>query len=216
MLVGCGSDPVTIPDDMTAPADLTVAAADMAKKTCGPEPIGSFAPVFRPPTVAHQNRCSAIQVQEGVSALSNGGFASFKATDPDCAACLVTSSSEASYGPIVYVEALGIFDGNRDGCLAHWTGDRSAGSCAAKVQAMLDCGVAACGPSCPIKTNADIKTFNVCAGAAFSGVCAGYASAAQCANAALDDAGSPHTECFLGAQGVAAWFTYLATLFCGA
>jgi hypothetical protein len=215
--VGCGSSSNTSEDlgtaDLSAQADL--ATPDLKPLGCVPGDVSTFAPTWRPPTAAHQNTCTPTQIADAVTALTSGGFSTFAAQNAACAACVVTDSEAAMLGPIVQFKTLGFFDGNRDGCVAVLTNDATASSCGAKVQAQGQCGLAACGANCPVKSNADFVKLNTCINAAHAGACITYAQAAQCTGTAMTDASTGLTSCFLANQGVATWFTDLVTLFCG-
>lgn len=213
--VGCGDDTTAM-----SSSDLSSTPADLAVAGCAPRPIGSFQPMFVPPTAAHQNRCTSTQIGDGVAALANGTFSTFASQNADCAACLVTPSTAASaLGPLENIAALHIIDGNRDGCVALLTGDASASSCAAKVQATGGCIGRVVRGRLPDRVERGPPAYNDCGTAATQAgaPCGTYAAASSaCIGSATVDGGGSISGCFLGSQGVVAWFTYLGTLFCGA
>ena len=215
----CGDDSSTV--DASLVADLSV-VPDLTVTGCAPRSVPGFAPTFRPPTGAHQSKCTGSQVSSGVAAVLGGGatYATWASANAGCAACIITDSNAAMLGPLVFISTLGITDGNRDGCVALLTGDSSATSCGAKVQAQFDCSIASCHPGCPITDAASLGAFNTCSVQSFAAAapCGSYVAPSNTCvmTAAGTTAGAAIGGCFLGSQGVSQWFTDLATFFCGA
>jgi hypothetical protein len=214
LVAGCGDEGRASADlgvaDLAMPVDLTMGA-------CMPSPVPGFTASWQPPAPAHSGRCAPNQLTMGVYAIIHGGYANFIAMYPDCAACLLTASDDAVLGPMVSFAQYGVVDGNSAGCVAILTGDTSAASCAAESQAQYRCTLASCAPGCPV-TNADeLVAFDACVGDAreSTGPCASFATDCTTTATVVVDGGDSIDSCFLREQGVTAWFTYLANLFCG-
>lgn len=135
--------------------------------------------------------------------------ADYKAANPACTACIVTSYSAASsYGPILdYGEYVG---GNVAGCL-ELTMPGNA-SCAKTVQALTDCELAACAANCPVVDSASLSAREQCESEADMGVCNSvFTTAADC-KAMEADAGVP-TLCLAGP--FEDFYDAVVPLFCG-
>jgi hypothetical protein len=214
--LGCDEEPTTMARDLAV-------LPDQGAPICAPGLLGNFMPTYQPPTGAHQNKCTPTQIADGVTALLGGSFPTFQVANAACAACLVSDSQAAMLGPVLSYGSLKVLRGNAEGCLALWTGDDSPSGCASRAQAQFQCALAVCGPPyCPIKLNRLFEyPMDQCWQEVMdenkNGACASYADATGlCRSEVMKDGGGDLNECFLQFQTETEYFTYLATLFCGA
>jgi hypothetical protein len=110
----------------------------------------------------------------------------YKAANPACTACIVTSYSTAShYGPILdYGEYVG---GNVAGCLELTTPGNA--SCAKTVQALTDCELGACEANCPVVDSTSLAAREQCEAEADTSVCSTVFATATACRATEADAG---------------------------
>jgi hypothetical protein len=145
----------------------------------------------------------------------------FQKASPACWSCMVTSDSNATWGPIIVSSITHLYYGNYAGCLALETGDDSPTSCGAKQQAARVCSEFACsGPDCPAFSQPELAAISACTGAALDAGCAAYEDAAvSCAEGLLGEGGASEAAeklCSAGNYGdLPTYYRALGTIFCG-
>lgn len=213
-----GSDTSTVVD--TGAADT--APGDAAVK-CAPAPVTGWVPAWYPPVGLHQGKCTTAQIDELVAQCVGPGSSptACQATRdkmPDCDKCVVSDAYAASTGALVqYKTPLDLLDRNVSGCVALKLGDVSKTGCGAKVRAATDCGLQACGPSCPFDPVKGFAALNLCVKKANADatLCKTYFDAAE---ACVLAAGDTVLECsfYLTGEPVPDLYKRYAQLFCGA
>jgi hypothetical protein len=188
---------------------------------CPPEDVSNFSPTWKPPKALHAGLCSKSQAELVVDCAfdPNTNPAACDALMNDagssaCTLCVLTDDFDSTYGPLV-LKAGGYAVLNLGGCIASLSGNTTATSCGAKVQAINDCQEYACtsctDPSTSPKAMAD---YLQCQKAAESAQCGSYVSAASCADALIQpDAAAG--ECASGSNTFLDRAHALARLFCG-
>jgi hypothetical protein len=212
-------------DTVMPPRDANPYAYNEAAPPCQPASPAAFSPTAVSPV--RNPICTEAQIAGLVTAC----FDPLLATDAACATwravaanencledCPVISAFAASpalhnpppppegpWGPLVEVESQsGIVLLNYGGCVAAADPSSAAQSCAAALNAELECEYYVCAANCPIPFDADAavesaaqEAYNDCMLSADSGPCRAYASAAEACTAALP-ATSPATFCVDG------------------
>jgi hypothetical protein len=114
-----------------------------------------------------------------------GSFAGTSPAYAACAACIETSASASSYGPLVVDPADGFVRANVGGCIE--LTDPLALSCAKAAQAQQACQAAACAVNCPVTDDTSLDAYNACADQAAAGGCETFTAAASCVDAEAVD-----------------------------
>jgi hypothetical protein len=199
----------------------------------GPSDAGPDAPLACPPTLddwvapAYHHAqtieavCSLLMVNDfynsclSASATSNACAQNWGAGEDMehtlCQACLITPSSETTWGPLVDYgngSGQGTVSVNVAGCVELL--DPTHATCATSVQQADECQHAACDPSCPVTDSTSFSNWQACVDAAATGPCGTYLSSAACVNA--EDAG-PAAACVSGPD-FETEFIDIATVFC--
>src|SRR5262249_16889175 len=110
--------------------------------------VGSFTPSYKPPSGAHQNKCTSQQIDDfHTFCLGTGdgnGCQSFLATaeGKTCAQCILTQPTAAAYGPLVDHTSEGFVSLNTAGCIALM--EPCNEQCAKDITALSQCDDAAC------------------------------------------------------------------------
>jgi hypothetical protein len=211
--------------DVTPPQDAGVAdtgspdgpAPTCNGSGCSPADVSAFQPVWKPPTAAHQNKCSPAFIdgfyQDCLGANATQASCSIwygqnaDQAHQACAECIVTPETYPKIGPIYS------FDNTEDlnfaGCLALM--DPSEIGCAQDIQAAHQCSEAACMQRCPIKDGQTWQDYQNCAQLAETTCgCQSWAKKAECENN-VGDAGA---GCFAGNS----WhesYSIIVPVFCG-
>jgi hypothetical protein len=191
---------------------------------CAPVPLGSWTPTWKAPTGIHQAKCTEAEIDELLPSCVNmpepPACEATKAKYANCAACMFTDDTQAQLGPMIhFVSSTHYRDRNVGGCLALLSGDTSATSCGARVNAAYDCAVAACAPGCKLDDFSDLVSFNACADAAsdVGGECKAYADAADACVAQLkaQPDGAKYSSCLDLSGGTFPSFKSITLVFCG-
>jgi hypothetical protein len=125
-----------------------------------------------------------------------------------CAACVLTSYTSSSLGPIIdYGDFVG---GNVAGCIELTTPTDLA--CAEKVQALTNCEIAACEANCPVSDEASLAARESCTSNVDAVGCYSFNQSASSCRAAEDDAGVA-SPCMDGA--FKDFYEAVVPLFCG-
>jgi hypothetical protein len=189
--------------------------------TCQPGDVRTFAPqAYTPASPPWQDACSLDQLMQAYTACFDPTNLAITTTcaafsDPDastgsCAACLITPSTAAAFGPYISRGANYVAE-NASGCI-ELTGPGPGGLTCAKAQQALDgCELAACAAFCPAYDKTSRDGLDGCMTMAAAGGCQMFAQQASCAST-VAEAGkaaqctglSPHE-----------FFWAVAPLFCG-
>jgi hypothetical protein len=208
--------------DATSPFDARPPQLDAtldAPVECAPADMTGFVPKWTPPA-APRPVCTTRQIGlfycacllSGICAQNCSRFGpGGTAEDRQCAACLVTQSSAAEWGPVV-VRGGGLFI-NYAGCVALQEGKRDGSGCGGAMTFAEQCEDGACAANCPMTDDLSYEAYRRCVEAADRGACARYVAAAACAPAILE-AGAPGAEC-LRPQSFYDAYLVLAEIFCG-
>ena len=142
------------------------------------------------------------------------------AANQTCLSCLVSNESDSTYGPIVELPTETLI--NLPGCIAVAEGKTDGSGCGGALSAFEECGRAACLPTCPTGSAAEVAAESACETstdlADGGGVCASYAPAAECADAIETGDGGTAAEkaCFgLPSGSSDAVFEAVALALCG-
>jgi hypothetical protein len=197
-----------------APASSTTAADGGATTaaTCAPASAEGWTATWVPPTGASQGACAAQDLSNlyaacfGASA-TDDTCNSYQSNNPTCAACVLSASTDSSWGPVVVFGDTTTI--NQPGCLA--LVDPAEGTCAQAAQAQTECEHALCDPSCPVSDSASLTAWQQCVAQADDGACAAYGGSTCLASALAADGGGD--AC--GGADFATAFTTVATVFCG-
>lgn len=234
-LHGCGTSSNGSAADASFEASSDAAPDDAgdASAPCTPGDVSSFTPTWRPPSGAHQAKCTAAQIDAFYAdCLSNAATQTTCATfgrdgganDRACAACLVSRATDPSLGPIV-VHTLARGSSQEidfAGCVA--LVDPSAVDCAKKYQAGVECEHAACDEVCRGDDSVAFDQYTGCLGAANLGACNPYTKAGQCVLAlgadagdggGASDAGDATSRCIFAGTTFEELYRAIAPLFCG-
>ena len=230
-LQACGASSSEVTGDASFEAASEAATGDAGETSApyAPGDVSSFTPTWRPPSGAHQAKCTAAQIDAFYTdCLSNAATQTTCVTfgrdggadDRACAACLVSKASDSTLGPIV-VHALAAGSSQEidfAGCVA--LVDPSAVECAKKYQAGVECAHAACDKVCRGDDSVAFDQYTGCLGAADLGACSAYTKAGQCvlalgADAGDGGAGDATSRCIIAGTTFEALYRAIAPLFCG-
>ncbi len=184
---------------------------------CHPHDVSSFMPLWKPPTAAHQDKCSAQFIDDvwqdclspNATMMSCDKWYGMTsdAAHQACVECLFTPETQQKLGPLYtfdYTEDI-----NYAGCLALL--DPNELACAKAVQAAQQCGEAACLSSCPVLDIPSYYEFEKCVQLSQTSCgCQSWQQKAVCSNSLT----GPGAKCFSGNN----WhqsYTIVGTLFCG-
>lgn len=205
-----GTGPAT-PSGSSSPAETVDGGAEPPATPCGPSSAAGWSPQWVPPTGAAQGQCTAQDLANLYAACfgSDATYdtcSAYQSSSPACASCVLSASTDASWGPVVVFGDTTVV--NQSGCLA--LVDPSAVACAESAQAQTECEHAVCDASCPVSDAASFAAWQQCQADADQSACADYDG--TCLDAALGaDAGGAACA---GADFPTA-FTNVATVFCG-
>jgi hypothetical protein len=235
LLAGCGGKAnETAPDASTPIAEAGVPRLDASRppdamppdagpmtctgpNDCHPHDVSSFMPIWKPPTSAHQNKCSS-QFIDDVWQDCLSPNATMQSCDKwygktsdmahqACVECLFTPETQQKLGPLFtfdYTEDI-----NYAGCLAIL--DPNELACAQAVQAAQQCGEASCLSSCPVMDIPGYYEYQKCVSLSQTSCgCQPWQQKAACSNTLM----GPGQKCFSGND----WhesYTIVANLFCG-
>jgi hypothetical protein len=182
-----------------------------------PGDVSGFVPAWRPPTGAHQGRCTPAMIDEYYQdCLSIGGAQACTAFGPGvdpahqaCGKCISSNFGDPTWGPLV--RSANIFEANGSGCMALL--DPSALDCAKSVQALDQCERAACDPVCGAGSATAFDEWDQCTAAANACGCKSWFAASNCVKDVAAD-GGPAAACLVG-QTFQDFFSVTAAAFCG-
>jgi hypothetical protein len=198
-----------------------------APPVCAPGAAAGFQPVWHAPR-ARSQACTKAQIDSYRQCLDDAATelapascaawgASISATDQACVSCLLSKESDPEYGPLVQLPAETLV--NVAGCVAMAEGKLDGSGCGGAYQADQECQRAACLPTCPTLTKAQVSAEGACEIQANKTTCATFGKPAECAGAiASGDAGTTaEVACFGGGASATpdALFEAVALAFCG-
>ena len=177
-----------------------------------PASVDAFAPAPMHPPRVSKGACTTTQIDDAFKACfpMTDQCDAFKAANPTCAACLLSSDTDPTWGPEVVVDGGAINMLNGTGCIAAVTGDSSETSCAQRFDDAWQCLDAACNGVCPIVDQASATLRTQCYGNAEKTVCGSWI-ADECAV----DAGWATTCIASGSNDPEAAFDNIAGAMCG-
>jgi hypothetical protein len=179
--------------------------------SCAPADVSTYKPAWRKSAKFYQGVCAAGDLDNFRAAcLGSDASACAKAVSADCAKCIATDEAADVYGAVILHK--GWVELNVPGCVANAMMDPTGVRCAAAMQAVDMCDLAACGANCPVTSDATLSLLGACRDAADVGQCATLAGEAQCQQG-LADAGAAVAACISGTSFAEA-FTTIAGLFC--
>lgn len=183
------------------------------RSSCLPGDVSAYKPTWRKSLKFYQGVCSYAEVDAfRASCLSSDVSACAKAVNADCAKCLATDEAAEAYGAVIVHR--GWVELNEPGCVANAMNDPTGVRCAAAMQALDRCELAACSANCPVSSEATLNALDGCRTAAEAGQCVALAGDAACAQANVD-AGSLVAAC-IASVPFAEGYTTIARLFCAA
>jgi hypothetical protein len=202
--------PVALPDAAPPPACHPQDAGG-----CLPASLSGFVP-RTVPAAAPQAACTTAQVQNLIASC----FAPATATDSACESifdsaaeqpcnsCMLTPSTAAAWGPLVFFAAYGVYVPNIGGCIQLVAPCQTA--CAAAFEADEECQLAACGSTCPGSVSQ--SDYVACVTEAVGCGCYDYENpAAVCGNELLI---GPPAMCVLDTTNLEAVALSFGNLFC--
>jgi hypothetical protein len=161
---------------------------------CLPGDISDFKPAWKPPTPFNQGVCSPAEVTQfrkaciGASSTSDcNAFTSTSGASYKCGKCILSYESADHYGPLILHK--GWVELNIAGCIANAMNDPTGVKCAANVQFVRQCELAACAVNCPVTNQPSLDQLNACTGIADDSICRTYLEGAACI-LQLPDAGA--------------------------
>jgi hypothetical protein len=187
---------------------------------CQPGNVADFKPVWKSPTPFHQGVCTKDQWTTFYSAcLSTSGsptacaeFTNQTSKQYKCGQCLAAAEGAEHYGPLIVHKGWGEL--NIAGCVANAMNDPTGVKCAASVQALDECELAACAVNCPVTNQSSFDALGSCKDVADTSVCRSYIDGEGCL-AKLSDAGQTELGICVDGKAFAQHFEELAELFCG-
>jgi hypothetical protein len=218
--LACGSSAATGPVDAAIDAGAGETGASEAGPTCQPATLDEWMPAaYHHAQPAQAAACTSALVADFYASCL-GPTASGSACDQNwgcgddggciedvahatCQRCLVTPSTNPTWGPIVdYGATVSV---NVAGCIELL--DPANTACATSVQQADECEHEACDTACPA-----LADFDSCVAVADEGPCATYAQGSACQ--AMEADGGPASACVAGAT-FGELFAAAAKVFCG-
>lgn len=206
-------------NDDAAP-EATADATDA--NTCAPGDVSTYLPKWRPPKPFGAGKCTPSEVQQYFADCMSSGSRSvadaYRQAHAECTKCIESADDDATRGVLVWYSDYGYYYLNEGGCIAATQHDLSPTGCGAAWQALDECDIAACGPSCPADASqGSYAAFAACAPMAEKSVCAKIAATYTDACASLQDpdASADVTSCTGAGLSRKKFFLQMATRFCG-
>jgi hypothetical protein len=178
--------------------------------------VGTFTPTYKPPSGAHQGKCTQQQIDDfrrfclGTGDQQACQTFLAKAEGKACAQCIVSPPSGPTLGPLIDHAAQGFVSVNTTGCVALL--EPCNEQCAKDITALSQCDDAAC-VSCKVTDPASLQALNACTQAADNCACRDYALKGACGEL-LVGPDHPAAKCFSGAT-FDDGYNVLVPLFCG-
>jgi hypothetical protein len=179
-----------------------------------PDDVSKWTPPAYVKATHSPTACSAKALSDFDSGCINANTKStsacdaFKTSEAGCYACLVSQSTDATWGPLVVDN--GAYNVNGGGCIQ--LVDPNSQACAAAQEAYEQCTHAACDKACPVTDNNSFSLYEQCATTADSEGCSTFATAAQ---SCLGSAPSAVVAACSGPTSFEPLFLLIAPVFCG-
>jgi hypothetical protein len=166
------------------------AGAD-ASHACVPGSLAGFEPAYMTPVGPYANACTVAQLTDAVDACFGPSSSASACNDwvdasanLGCLNCWSGPETNLIWTPILYAVHGGQeVEIDTGGCIA--LADPSELACAKSVEAIQQCELAACLPSCIIPSDDDLTAITKCTSEANMGECLKYAEAAAACESAL-------------------------------
>lgn len=189
----------------------TDAGAEVPATTCAPSSAAGWSPAWVPPTGASQGLCAPQDIANLYAAClgtdaTDDTCSSYESDSPDCASCVLSASTDPSWGAIVVFADTTVV--NQPGCLD--LVDPAEVDCAGAAESQTECEHALCDSSCPVSDAPSFAAWQQCAAEADQGACGGYDGTCLDAALAADGGGAA-----CGGADFATAFANVATVFCG-
>jgi len=189
---------------------------DSSAATCPtPDDVSKWTPPAYVKAKHQATACTAKALSDFDTACINTGSSStaacntFKTSEAGCYACLVSQSTDATWGPLVIDN--GSYNINGGGCVE--LVDPNSQACAAAQQTFEQCTHAACDKACPVKDQSTFTLYQQCAMTADSQGCSSYSNAAN--NCLATEGASAVVATCTGPQTFELLFLQIAPVFCG-
>lgn len=187
------------------------AGAELPPSTCAPSSTDGWSPTWVPPTGASQGLCATQDLADLYAACFGAGAtdatcSSFESGNPTCASCVLSASTDPSWGAIVVFAGTTVV--NEPGCLD--LVDPAEASCAQAAESQTECEHALCDAGCPVRDAPSLAAWQQCAAEADDGACGSYEG--TCLDALLAADGG---DALCGGADFATAFANVATVFCG-
>ena len=184
---------------------------ELPTATCAPSSATDWSPSWVPPTGASQGLCAPQDLADLYAACfgadaTDHTCSSYESDNPTCAACVLSASTDASWGAVVVFADTTVV--NQPGCLD--LVDPAGAACAQAAELQTECEHASCDSACPVSDGPSLAAWQQCAAQADQGACGGYDG--TCLDAVLDADGGG-AAC--GGADFATAFANVATVFCG-
>jgi hypothetical protein len=189
----------------------TDAGAELPATTCAPSSAAGWSPAWVPPTGASQGLCAPQDLADLYAACfgaqaTDDSCSSYESSSPDCASCVLSASTDPSWGAIVVFADTTVV--NEPGCLD--LVDPGEAACAQAAESQTECEHALCDSSCPVSDAPSLAVWQECAAEADQGTCGAYDGTCFDAALAADGGGA-----LCGGADFATAFANVATVFCG-
>jgi hypothetical protein len=187
------------------------AAAD-ASQSCVPGDVSDLKPQWKRAAPFYQDGCTLAEIGAYLdSCLGAGDHTACANIRQKCTQCIATPEAADHYGPLIV--HTGWVELNVPGCLANAMNDPTGVKCAASIQAARTCELTACGPNCPVTSNATLDAYKTCATLVDDGQCKTFVQDALCIGQIASDAGPEVAACLAGSS-FADKYNYIVQLFC--
>jgi hypothetical protein len=180
-----------------------------------PDDVSKWTPPAYVKATHSPSACSAKALSDFDTACINSSSKSttacntYKTSQAGCYACLVSQSTDATWGPLVVDN--GSYNINGGGCIQ--LVDPNSQACAAAQEAFEQCTHAACDKACPVTDSSSFALYQQCATTADNQGCSTFGTAAQSCLAS-EDASAVVPTC-TGPTTFEALFLHIAPVFCG-
>jgi len=181
--------------------------------SAGPASLSGWTPPAYIPAKSLPGACQGTDIDDfDTNCLAQGHMKTncdtWKSAHTTCASCLVSMSTDNSWGPLV--EWPGVYNINVGGCIELTAPDMACETAEAN---SMECGHKACDGPCPVTDSASFMAWQGCLSAANMAGCMTYYQATSCATI---DSGAGYV-CNLSQYGMSfdSVFKGIAPVFCG-
>jgi hypothetical protein len=204
----------SFPTEILVPTSPEAGTGEDASTTCAPVTPPAWSAAWVPPAGAGQDACATQDLSNLYAACfgpeaTTDACASMQTANPTCAGCVLSASTDSSWGPVVAFAATTIV--NQPGCLALEAPSEQA--CAQSAEAQFECEHAACDPGCPVSDGPSYEAWEACVEEADQGVCGDYGG--TCLADALEPDGGDGGASSCDGTDFGTAFMNVAAVFCG-